>query len=392
MAEYNSPHTGEQFDEAVSRSIRGGEIDKTHVIKTYGSLAEIGLSSGIETMARVAQSLVDNSRVTYSAAGGNDVADGSAYPVKNGSAVRNGVLTAHRVNANHVFFEYANSENVWVGFYNGSWSGWAQVYDTKNKPSAADVGALPIDGSGTMTGNLVMSKAGSPQIKMTNATTGRILYLLNSEATGAMYFYNQMDSNNYHVLRVNPEKDGLKDALKLVRRVGGVTETHTVLHTGNAAALGIGGGLTLLKTLTVEEDDVNELEFQLTAAELSKYKRFVIFPKLESEYSASESTPPKLYLEAPTFSSAGVTVTVGSLAGLCSNGVAFISVGTNYTRYGWSLRMMALNGLESSTDSVASGSSNSYPNPTTDPITFRLYTYTSYPFIKGGTVSIMGVN
>ena len=106
MAEYNSPHTGEQFDEAVSRSIRGGEIDKTHVIKTYGSLAEIGLSSGIETMARVAQSLVDNSRVTYSAAGGNDVADGSAYPVKNGSAVRNGVLTAHRVNLNHVFFEY----------------------------------------------------------------------------------------------------------------------------------------------------------------------------------------------------------------------------------------------------------------------------------------------
>lgn len=392
MAEYNSPHTGEQFDEAVSRSIRGGEIDKTHVIKTYGSLAEIGLSSGIETMARVAQSLVDNSRVTYSVAGGNDVADGSAYPVKNGSAVRNGVLTAHRVNANHVFFEYANSENVWVGFYDGSWSGWAQVYDTKNKPSAEDVGALPIDGSGTMTGNLVMSKAGSPQIKMTNATTGRILYLLNSEATGAMYLYNQLDSNNYHILRVNPETDGLKDALKLVRRVGGTTETHTVLHTGNATALGIGGGLTPLKTLTVPVDDVNELEFQLTAAELSKYKRFVIFPKLETEYSASNSSPPKLYLEAPTFSDGGTSVTLGALSGYPSNSVAFVSVGTNYTSYGWSLRMMTLNDADDCIESDSSASTRSYPNPTTGPITFRLYTYSSYPFIKGGTVSIMGVN
>lgn len=391
MAEYNSPHTGEQFDEAVSRSIRGGEIDKTHVIKTYGSLAEIGLSSGIETMARVAQSLVDNSRVTYSAAGGNDVADGSAYPVKNGSAVRNGVLTAHRVNANHVFFEYANSENVWVGFYDGSWSGWAQVYDTKNKPSAADVGALPIDGSGTMTGNLVMSKAGSPQIKMTNATTGRILYLLNSESTGAMYFYNQLDSNNYHILRVNPETDGLKDALKLVRRVGGTTETHTVLHTGNTTALGIGGGLTPLKTLTVPVNDVNELEFQLTAAELSQYKRFVIFPKLASEYVDSSSS--HLYLEAPTFSSSGVAVNVGALSGLCSVGVAFISVGAEEN--GWSIRMMAINGLSggvnTGVESAGAFSSSSYQNPTTAPITFRLYTTSSNPFVKGGTVSIMGV-
>ena len=389
MAEYNSPHTGEQFDEAVSRSIRGGEIDKTHVIKTYGSLAEIGLSSGIETMARVAQSLVDNSRVIYSASSGNNVADGSAYPVENGSAVRNGVLTAHRVNANQVFFEYANSENVWVGFYNGSWSGWAQVYDTKNKPSAADVGALPIDGSGTMTGNLVMSKAGSPQIKLTNATTGRILYLLNSEATGAMYLYNQLDSNNYHILRVNPETDGLKDALKLVRRVGGVTETHTVLHTGNAKELGIGGGLTPLKTLTVPVDDVNELEFQLTAAELSQYKRFVIFPKLESEYSNSSN----LYLEAPTFTSEGISVNVGAISGLCSAGVAFISVGSGNN--GWSVHMLAINGLTSGENtgvtSASAFSSSSYKNPTTSPLTFRLYTTSSNPFKKGGTVSIMGV-
>lgn len=379
MDEYISPHTGEQFDEGISRSIRGGEIDTTHVIKTYGSLAEIGLSAGIETMTMIAQSLGDNSRVVYSAAGGNDAADGSAYPVKNGSAVRNGVLEAHRVNANLVFFEYANSENVWVGFYNGSWSGWAQVYDTKNKPTAEEVGALALAG-GTLTGNLMLAGG-----------YGRF----NAFAQGfQIESLTQKENTQNRTAIVLNNSAPVSTMLKAFRTVNGTTTYYDILHTGNLAELGGGNyaGLVMLKTLTVEADEVSELEFQLTAAELSKYKRFVIFPKLESEYSASESTQPKLYLEAPTFSSAGLTVTVGSLAGLCSNGVAFISVGTNYTSYGWSLRMMALNGSESSTDSAGSGSSNSYPNPTTGPITFRLYTYSSYPFIKGGTVSIMGVN
>lgn len=379
MAEYNSPHTGEQFDEAVSRSIRGGEIDKTHVIKTYGSLAEIGLSSGIETMARVAQSLVDNSRVTYSAAGGNDVADGSAYPVKNGSAVRNGVLTAHRVNANQVFFEYANSENVWVGFYNGSWSGWAQVYDTKNKPTAGDVGAVPNTG-GDINGLLNVSGrvrgAYFEQNPLNYGTPNEFGQYLDLHVAGSTADYDfRLFLDAQHNL--------------YCQKQGGTAEL--ILHAGNAAAYGMGGGLTPVKTLTVPVADVNELEFQLTAAELSQYKRFVIFPKLTSEYVDSASS--HLYLEAPTFSLAGVAVNVGALSGLCSAGVAFISVGAEEN--GWSLRMMAINGLSggvnTGVESAGAFSSSSYKNPTTAPLTFRLYTTSSNPFVKGGTVSIMGV-
>ncbi|EKO1141684.1 tail fiber protein [Shigella sonnei] len=37
-----------------------------------------------------------------------------------------------------------------------NWSGWAQIYTTAHKPTAADVGALPISG-GTLTGNLRLS-------------------------------------------------------------------------------------------------------------------------------------------------------------------------------------------------------------------------------------------
>lgn len=99
----------------------------------------------------------------------------------------------------------------------------------------ADIGAFATDGSSTLTGNFVMSKGGSPQFKMTNTATGRSVYLLNSESTKSLQFINQVDNNNYNMLRINPETDDLKDALKLVNRVGGVMNSYNILHEGNIA-------------------------------------------------------------------------------------------------------------------------------------------------------------
>ncbi|HFV8720586.1 TPA: tail fiber protein [Escherichia coli] len=42
-----------------------------------------------------------------------------------------------------------------------NWSGWAQIYTTAHKPTAADVGALPISG-GTMTGVLTLQNVSQP--------------------------------------------------------------------------------------------------------------------------------------------------------------------------------------------------------------------------------------
>lgn len=117
----------------------------------------------------------------------------------------------------------------------------AQIHASQHAADGSDpitpaaINALALDGSSTMNGNFVMSKAGSPQVKLVNETTSRILYLLNSESTGAMYLYNQLDSNNYNILRVNPETEALKDALKLVNRVGGVMNSYNILHEGNIA-------------------------------------------------------------------------------------------------------------------------------------------------------------
>ena len=47
-----------------------------------------------------------------------------------------------------------NSGGMWVKTeVNGNFSGWAQIYTTANKPTAADIGALPSAG-GVLTGNL----------------------------------------------------------------------------------------------------------------------------------------------------------------------------------------------------------------------------------------------
>lgn len=97
----------------------------------------------------------------------------------------------------------------------------------------SDIGAFSADGSSTLTGNFVMSKSGSPQFKMTNTTTGRSAYQLNSESTKSLQFINQLDSNNYNMLRINPETDALASALTLVNRVGGVSKTYNILHDGN---------------------------------------------------------------------------------------------------------------------------------------------------------------
>ena len=65
-----------------------------------------------------------------------------------------------------------------------NWSGWAQVYTTAHKPTAADIGALPLSG-GTLTGTLSISGnsktltigTGGSDVYMTNSASGKYLQL-----------------------------------------------------------------------------------------------------------------------------------------------------------------------------------------------------------------------
>ncbi|MGV2811706.1 pyocin knob domain-containing protein [Enterobacter cancerogenus] len=54
-----------------------------------------------------------------------------------------------------IYRTYNNSRCYIRTLYGGAWTAWAKQYDTANKPTAADVGALPITG-GTLNGNLTV--------------------------------------------------------------------------------------------------------------------------------------------------------------------------------------------------------------------------------------------
>lgn len=74
-----------------------------------------------------------------------------------------------------IYYVY-NSSRIWSRsqYSNGVWTPWAREYNTQNKPSAADVGALPITG-GTLNGSLgigVANALGGNSIVLGDSDTG----------------------------------------------------------------------------------------------------------------------------------------------------------------------------------------------------------------------------
>ncbi|MCU2475633.1 phage tail protein, partial [Enterobacter hormaechei subsp. xiangfangensis] len=52
-----------------------------------------------------------------------------------------------------IYRVYNSSRSYIRTLYSGTWSAWTKQYDAANKPTPADIGALPVTG-GTVTGNL----------------------------------------------------------------------------------------------------------------------------------------------------------------------------------------------------------------------------------------------
>ncbi|EFE8054692.1 hypothetical protein F2M95_05800, partial [Escherichia coli] len=68
-----------------------------------------------------------------------------------------------------------------------NWSGWAQVYTTAHKPTAADVGALP-SGGGTLSGALTLSMA-APSVQLRGQGTDTRQYIMAYRTDGATSWY-----------------------------------------------------------------------------------------------------------------------------------------------------------------------------------------------------------
>lgn len=157
---YNSIHGGPAIDAAVTQAKPGGTLDSRLRLSMYTSLEQIGVTVGSETMEAIALALPNNSILEESCGGDNNgAADGSAFPVVSGAALTSGILRVSRIGGyDRVSFEFRVKETasrLFVGFYSSTdgWSGWKKVYTEGSKPTAAELGVLPISG-GTLSGIL----------------------------------------------------------------------------------------------------------------------------------------------------------------------------------------------------------------------------------------------
>ncbi|MFP2505401.1 tail fiber protein [Buttiauxella gaviniae] len=94
-------------------------------------------------------------------------AAGKNYPEANA-----GALIVYKDAGTKQIYEVYNSSRSWRrGLYGGVWSTWAKSYDTLNKPSAADTGAVSKSGD-TMSGTLRVAA----EIQTTSANSFRSVY------------------------------------------------------------------------------------------------------------------------------------------------------------------------------------------------------------------------
>ncbi|HDZ8321198.1 TPA: phage tail protein [Enterobacter kobei] len=101
-----------------------------------------------------------------------------------------------------VYRVYINSRSYIRTLYSGTWSAWAKQYDAANKPTAGEIGALPVTG-GTVTGNATVNGTLSVgngrrfEISSQNSSTanGSLLLWGNADRPTVLEF---KDATGYH--------------------------------------------------------------------------------------------------------------------------------------------------------------------------------------------------
>lgn len=98
-------------------------------------------------------------------------------------------------NGNRIAFRTRNGDAV------GSWNPWGELYHTRNKPSAGDVGALPITG-GTLKGALAVVQNG-PGVTLQSSASGQGVYLIGKDYNGTNTWYVGRGGSSFNVSLYN---------------------------------------------------------------------------------------------------------------------------------------------------------------------------------------------
>lgn len=137
-------------DTAVSLQVEGKRVynDDFKQLHTIGTPTELGPNVDLDTLKLPG---------VYSQSLNSEASTALHYPEANA-----GALVIHQgAGCTQVYYVY-NSSRIWSRsqFNTGAWTAWAKEYNTLNKPTPADIGAVDINGS-TMDGPLKFKVAGS---------------------------------------------------------------------------------------------------------------------------------------------------------------------------------------------------------------------------------------
>lgn len=144
-----------------------------------------------------------------------------------------GVYITFAFSANYATqIAFAGSLIFGRGYVEGEYLGWYKFYSPSNKPTASELGVVASNGSTAMTGNLVVKKDSVPQVGLDNTGTGR-KSIYQSANDGYTYVGNWLSENNLLYLGINKESAEVKNLIRIMRIVNGVSTYFNVLHEGN---------------------------------------------------------------------------------------------------------------------------------------------------------------
>lgn len=179
---------GDQLYVPLARKING------HALSTDTNVTAQDIFSG---QAVAIGDAVDLNTITtpglYYQPANAQASTGKNYP----EAVAGSLEVYKHAGITQIYRVYNSSRSYIRTFYNGTWSVWTKQYDAANKPSAGDVGALPITG-GTLKGALAVVQNG-PGVTLQSSGTGQAVYVIGKDYNGDNSWYVGRGGSSFNI-------------------------------------------------------------------------------------------------------------------------------------------------------------------------------------------------
>lgn len=168
-------------------------------------------------------------------------ANANTSTARNYPALAAGSLTVTQAAGTVQVYQAYSGDGTWKRtFYSGSWSAWIKFYTNYNKPTPAEIGAIPLAGS-TAIGGVMRS---NNEFQSTSANSMRIAY-------GGYGVFERNDGANWYLMVTNKDDPyGGYNSLRPLRfsvTTGDVVAGHSFSVSGNFWA----GGSATLQSVTI---------------------------------------------------------------------------------------------------------------------------------------------